>query len=178
MVLKLIVAPGRRSSFTAAPATCARPTPEELDLQWTPPVSRNALHDRGRKVVLGHRDSGGVSDSRGPQARRRRLRAPAARGLRARIPPSAKEPAMTRFCTTSGWRRRRRFHQELRALLGVRSDLTAREFVRPALSSPLRRSSFLQPGLSEGAPGAKGRTIHRRRRPPPPPASTRRAPPS
>jgi predicted XRE-type DNA-binding protein len=46
--LKQKATPQRRRSFTSAKRRALARLRQGLDLQWTPPASRDALHDRGR----------------------------------------------------------------------------------------------------------------------------------
>src|SRR4026208_902102 len=48
MTLKLKATPRQRKSFTSARRRALARRGRGLDLQWTPPASRDALHDRGR----------------------------------------------------------------------------------------------------------------------------------
>ena len=48
MALKPKATPRQRQSFTSARRRAVARLREGLDLQWTPPASRDALHDRGQ----------------------------------------------------------------------------------------------------------------------------------
>jgi predicted XRE-type DNA-binding protein len=49
MALKSKAAPRQRRSFTSARRRAVARLRKGLDLQWTPPASRDVLHDRGRR---------------------------------------------------------------------------------------------------------------------------------
>jgi predicted XRE-type DNA-binding protein len=49
MTLKPKATPGQRRSFTSAKRQAVARLRKGIDLQWTPPASRDALHERGQK---------------------------------------------------------------------------------------------------------------------------------
>ena len=49
MTLKSKATPGQRRSFTSARRRAVARLRKGLDLQWTPPASRDALHERGQE---------------------------------------------------------------------------------------------------------------------------------